>query len=524
MRDDESEHPEPTRFPSLRTLPRRVGVVVATRNRAHLLPIALHSIQRQTHKPERILVVDDGSTDHTREVVAKFAGVEYHYVDLGNGVRCSPAKRYGFDLLTDDLPYVCCVDDDDWIEADYLEKCLDALESDCRAGVAVPRLEQHDERDGVWQGEYTREAISRSNVAPSTSLMRSDALCQIGGWPIVAVSEHEDWSAWRRMAALGWRFVAADTTYHYRRHEQSQTFQLRGGNGVAKGANHIANWSQGLDKEDLITIAIPFCGRNRTVGQMVDFLDRQTFPHGLARLFFLDNSCDQRFGRRLRQWLSTCDYNSYTYYPVNQQAVTGQSNQQTADAVLTNGKRPHATEIMHRAAGNWNRIAREVNTDLVWCLEDDVIPPDNCLDRLLRAFGKDVDAVSATYPTRGNPTCAKDFTSLSPLKVAHKYLLGGVERVGQVSFGCVLVRRQTLQSVPMRSLGEQPDGHQWYDWNFWADVARQGGVVKIDGDVVCRHLIDGSGGNECPNVATADGFTRPQIGWASAIETRPQCC
>lgn len=477
-------------FPALKTVPHKVGVIVASHNRAHYLPIALQSILDQTHKPERVLVIDDGSTDGTRDVCRHFP-VEYHYCDLGKGVHCSPAKRFGFDLLTDELPYVCCVDSDDWIDPDYLERLLGVMESDCRVGVAYPRIRQHGRREGAFQVEATRDQLSRSNCAPSTSLMRSDALLQIGGWPIVGAAEHEDWSAWRRMQSLGWRLAPGDTTYHWRRHEDSVTYQYRGGNGERK-TDHVHQWSQGLDKEDLVTIAIPFCGRWRTFRQMVDVLTRQTFPHGLTRLFVLDNSGDPSFGRSLKNWLYSCDYKAVTYFPVHARAVPNLSNAATADLPIDDGKRPYAEQVTHRAAGNWNRIAQEVNTDLVWCLEDDVIPPDNCLERLLRGFSPNVDAVSAIYPSRGSgrPT-VRDFSSLSPLTTTDHHLIGGIEKAGHVSMGCVLVRRQTLRSVPMRSRGEKPDGSPWYDLSFWADVARQGGVVKVDADVMCQHLVEG---------------------------------
>lgn len=50
-----------------------VAVVVVTHNRAHLLPGMLDGLLAQTHAPDRVLVVDNGSTDHTPEVLAEYA-------------------------------------------------------------------------------------------------------------------------------------------------------------------------------------------------------------------------------------------------------------------------------------------------------------------------------------------------------------------------------------------------------------------------------------------------------------------
>lgn len=50
-----------------------VSVIVPTYNRAHFLPDAFRSISQQTYRPIELLVVDDGSTDNTAEVVESFS-------------------------------------------------------------------------------------------------------------------------------------------------------------------------------------------------------------------------------------------------------------------------------------------------------------------------------------------------------------------------------------------------------------------------------------------------------------------
>ncbi|GAA4363681.1 glycosyltransferase family A protein [Hymenobacter saemangeumensis] len=56
-----------------------VSIIIPTYNRAHLLGAAIRSAQSQTYPATQIIIIDDGSTDDTRAVVAAFDGVEYYY-------------------------------------------------------------------------------------------------------------------------------------------------------------------------------------------------------------------------------------------------------------------------------------------------------------------------------------------------------------------------------------------------------------------------------------------------------------
>ena len=51
-----------------------VGVIIPTRNRAELLHQSLEALSHQVRAPDEVIVVDNGSSDHTRQVVEQYAG------------------------------------------------------------------------------------------------------------------------------------------------------------------------------------------------------------------------------------------------------------------------------------------------------------------------------------------------------------------------------------------------------------------------------------------------------------------
>src|SRR5690348_7331204 len=66
-------------------MPPAVSAIVTTYNYARFVPEAIESILQQTVRPDEIVVVDDGSSDNTAEVVARYAAAGVRYVYQANG-------------------------------------------------------------------------------------------------------------------------------------------------------------------------------------------------------------------------------------------------------------------------------------------------------------------------------------------------------------------------------------------------------------------------------------------------------
>ncbi len=95
-----------------------VGVIIPTRNRADLLHNALEALSRQTRMPDEVIVVDNGSSDHTCQVVGQFSGllpIRYLFESTpGAGqARNTGIRHASSDVLafTDDD----CIPDENWL-------------------------------------------------------------------------------------------------------------------------------------------------------------------------------------------------------------------------------------------------------------------------------------------------------------------------------------------------------------------------------------------------------------------------
>mgnify|MGYP001801860317 CR=1 FL=1 len=94
------------------------SIIIPTRNRAPLLLKAIDSVRSQVFKNWELIIVDDGSTDDTREVVEGIQENRIRYFYQEHKER-SGARNRGIKVARGD--YICFLDDDDYLLPQYLQ-------------------------------------------------------------------------------------------------------------------------------------------------------------------------------------------------------------------------------------------------------------------------------------------------------------------------------------------------------------------------------------------------------------------
>lgn len=104
-----------------------VSVVIPTYNRAHLVGRAIQSVLNQTYQDFEIIVVDDGSTDNTEEVVKSFNDPRIRYIRHDQNRGGSAARNTGIKMARGE--YIAFQDsDDEWLP-EKLEKQMRVFEN-----------------------------------------------------------------------------------------------------------------------------------------------------------------------------------------------------------------------------------------------------------------------------------------------------------------------------------------------------------------------------------------------------------
>lgn len=104
-----------------------VSVILPTYNRAHLIGRSIQSVLDQTYKDFEIVVVDDGSSDNTKEVIDSFSDMRIKYVRQQENRGASAVRNIGIKLAKGD--YIAFQDSDDEWFSNKLEKQMEAFEN-----------------------------------------------------------------------------------------------------------------------------------------------------------------------------------------------------------------------------------------------------------------------------------------------------------------------------------------------------------------------------------------------------------
>ena len=100
------------------------SIILPTYNRAHFLSAAINSVINQTFTDWELIIIDDGSTDNTKEVVDAFTAGKINYIWQTNQER-SAARNKGIDNASGE--FICFLDSDDLWRNNHLETLYNAI-------------------------------------------------------------------------------------------------------------------------------------------------------------------------------------------------------------------------------------------------------------------------------------------------------------------------------------------------------------------------------------------------------------
>jgi len=145
----------------------KIGVVIPARNEEKYIGKTLASISNQSLKPDKVVVVDDGSSDKTADIAKQFDAVVLCRPDRGYSALGMPeeaeVRNVGFQFLDKigSFDYVMVLDSDQILSKDYIKKIISEMQRNKKLVLASGRIEGEMAKAPRGSGRIYRFAFLR---------------------------------------------------------------------------------------------------------------------------------------------------------------------------------------------------------------------------------------------------------------------------------------------------------------------------------------------------------------------------
>jgi glycosyltransferase involved in cell wall biosynthesis len=232
-----------------------VSVVIATYNMAGFLPLAIRSALAQTYPDIEVLIIDDGSTDGTAQVVAPFlADARVRYRRQENGGQ-AVAKNRGIRESTGQ--YVAFLDADDLWAPDKLEAQIPLFAASRAVGVVYSAFVYIDEKGNplphvphnLHRGRVSGPLLTSNFVGFGTSVVRRECFERLGSFK-ENLGMGIDYDLWLRFSTQ-YEFDYVDRPLLYYREwpgQMSRNWNTRYLNGIEIMKDFLRDFPDAVDK------------------------------------------------------------------------------------------------------------------------------------------------------------------------------------------------------------------------------------------------------------------------------------
>lgn len=215
----------------------RVSVIIPFFNPGNFLREAVESVVAQTYRSWELILVDDGSTDHSTSIAKAFAAASegcIRYLEHpGHANRGMPASR-NFGIISSCGAYVANLDADDWWEAGFLDELVSVLDSNPSVAMTFGPMKvwggwSEREKRADWVQSFTfvpNKIIQPPSFIPllltgrndpQGCVFRREILDEVGLYE-ESLEMCEDWALFIKIALKNEIMPIGNCLYRYRQH------------------------------------------------------------------------------------------------------------------------------------------------------------------------------------------------------------------------------------------------------------------------------------------------------------------
>ncbi len=183
-----------------------VSVIIPTKNSSRTLDACLKSIENQTYESTELIVIDNNSTDNTKEIAKKYTDKVFN-----EGPERSAQRNFGAAQASGE--YVLFIDSDMELSKKIVFECVEKIRSDSRAvAIAIP---EESFGEGFWAKckKLERSFYVGVDWMEAARFFKKEIFSKSGGYNEAMISG-EDWDLSQRVKKGGRIIRISNFIYH----------------------------------------------------------------------------------------------------------------------------------------------------------------------------------------------------------------------------------------------------------------------------------------------------------------------
>lgn len=197
-----------------------VSIIITAYNYGQFVAQAVQSALDQSYSNVEVIVVDDGSTDNTDEILIAFGSQITHIKQPNSGV--VRARNNGASHASGE--YLLFLDADDYLPTDFVAVCVSKFTDFPEVDIVyTDRMVISKKKFRYQSRQWNKNFLLLSNYIGMSTLMKRSSFEQVGGYreKLNNKKSYEDWDLWLTLSEKGYIGLYCPQTFYYHRKLQS---------------------------------------------------------------------------------------------------------------------------------------------------------------------------------------------------------------------------------------------------------------------------------------------------------------
>ena len=201
---------------------KKVSVIIPCYNQGKYVSDAINSVLAQTYDNIEIVIVNDGSTDNSSEVVKTFADKYKNILFFDNQENKGVIYTRNMAIEAASGEYILPLDADDTIESTYIEKAVKILNEYPKIGIVYCKARMFSSKNTYWNlKDFDKSNILYDNCIFCSALFRKSDFIKAGKYKDYMQYGCEDYDLWLSFIEQGFEVHRIDEIlFNYRQYEE----------------------------------------------------------------------------------------------------------------------------------------------------------------------------------------------------------------------------------------------------------------------------------------------------------------